>query len=181
MHLFWLSHTGFGINTNILETNVLNLGVVIAFVVVNLGKAFGEAFNTRRERVLKAMTRAEERYKQSQFLLKEAKINFAKVKYKASRIRSNGRVYLKRLHIILLELARYKQRRLRKSEYDKYFIFEKEEFAFMQIDLVECIYEKAHNKIIRQLQDDKNLQNQVTLDSIARLFTNIKYLKEKKL
>ena len=168
MHLFWLSHTGFGINTNILETNVLNLGVVIAFVVVNLGKAFGEALNTRRERVLKAMARAEERYKQSQILVKEAKVNFTKVKYKAIRIRSNGRVYLKRLHIILLELARYEQRRLRKSEYEKSLLAEKKGFAFIQSHLLKRIFEKTPNKIVKQLQD-KNSKDQVTLYSINKL------------
>jgi len=153
MHLFSLSHTGFGINTNILETNVLNLGVVIAFVVVNLGKSFSEAINTRRERILKAMARAEERYKQAQALVQEAKVKFAGVQYKALRLRSDGRVFLKRLNLVLLKEARQEERRLRKTEYEKRLLVEKKGVSFIQSRLLSLIFSKAPKKISKRFED----------------------------
>jgi len=153
MHLFSLSHTGFGINTNILETNVLNLGVVIAFVIVNGGKAFNEALNTRRERILKTMARAEEKYQQAQALLQESKVNFAGVKYKALRIRSDGRVFLKRLNLLLLQEARQEERRLRKTEYEKRLLVEKKGFSFIQSRLLGLIFGKAPKKILKRFED----------------------------
>jgi len=112
MHVFSLCHTGFGLNTNIFETNILNLIVVIAFVFVNVGKAFTEMLDTRRDGVLKTIARAEEKYQEAQAALKQAKLQYIKAKYKAVVIRSDGRVLLKRLAIVFLKNAHDEQVRL---------------------------------------------------------------------
>ena len=44
---------GFGINTNILETNVINLAVVIAVVVTFVGDAVRELLENRKKKFYK--------------------------------------------------------------------------------------------------------------------------------
>jgi len=46
------SGNGFGINTNILETNIINLAVVIAIVISFVGDALRELLETRRQKNL---------------------------------------------------------------------------------------------------------------------------------
>nr|YP_009538406.1 CF0 subunit I of ATP synthase [Capsosiphon fulvescens]AWX64095.1 CF0 subunit I of ATP synthase [Capsosiphon fulvescens] len=58
-HIF--SGHGFGFNTNILETNVINLAVVIAVVVTVVGDAVRELLKTRKETIVSNLREADNR------------------------------------------------------------------------------------------------------------------------
>ena len=65
---------GFGFNTNILETNVLNLAVVVPAVFV-LGKdTLKSILETRREKILASLRSADDRFKAAQLELDAAKL-----------------------------------------------------------------------------------------------------------
>jgi F-type H+-transporting ATPase subunit b len=53
---------GFGINTNLLETNVLNLAVVIGVLVVFGGDVLTSILKNRQELIVKSLNDAEERF-----------------------------------------------------------------------------------------------------------------------
>jgi len=167
MHLFSLCHTGFGINTNIFETNILNLIVVIAFVFVNIGKAFTELLDTRRERVLNTIARAEEKYKEAQAALKKAKIQYIKAKYKSVIIRSDGRVLLKRLAIVFHKNAHREQVRLLKTEYKKTRLLEKQVLRNVQVFLLKSIFTLVPSKCMERLED-VSIQREIDLNAIER-------------
>jgi F-type H+-transporting ATPase subunit b len=173
MHFLSLSHEGFGINTNILETNVLNLGVVIAFVFVNLGKVYTELLETRRDKIVKAIDRAEEKYKEAQAVLQQAKLDLAAAKYKTISIRSEGRVFLKRLQILLLQEAREEQIRLQKTEYEKRVLVEKKSLSFIQSRLLALIFAKAPKKIVKSFENTE-LMNSANLYWIETLTQRVK-------
>jgi F-type H+-transporting ATPase subunit b len=52
---------GFGFNTNILETNVINLAVVIAVVVSVVGDAVRELLKNRKETIINNLREADNR------------------------------------------------------------------------------------------------------------------------
>ena len=143
MHLLFLSHTGFGINTNILETNVLNLAVVIAFVYVYVGDVFSEVLAKRRDRVLKTINNAEEKYQEALFALEQAKLKFIQAKYKATSIRSNSRIVLQRLNLSLFKQAHDEQKGQKKKEYKKRILAEKKVNAYIYQNFIINIFEVA--------------------------------------
>ena len=89
MHVFFLSE-GFGINSNILETNILNLSVVIVVLVVFGGDVISSILTRRRERIVQSVQSAEEKYKEAQAALQKANMRLDEAKQKALTIRSQG-------------------------------------------------------------------------------------------
>jgi len=168
MHVFSLCHTGFGLNTNIFETNILNLIVVIAFVFVNVGKAFTEMLDTRRDGVLKTIARAEEKYQEAQAALKQAKLQYIKAKYKAVVIRSDGRVLLKRLAIVFLKNAHDEQVRLLKTEYKKTLLLEKQSMIAVQGSLLKSIFNLVPGKCIKRVGKSSSVLKTMELKSVER-------------
>ena len=82
---------GFGFNTNILETNVLNLAVVVPAVFV-LGKdTLTSILETRREKILASLRSADDRFKAAQLELDAAKSELALAKDKVAEIQAEGR------------------------------------------------------------------------------------------
>ena len=64
---------GFGINTNLLETNVLNLAVVVGALVYFGGDILQSILTNRKELIVKSLTDAEERFKEATAKLEAAK------------------------------------------------------------------------------------------------------------
>jgi F-type H+-transporting ATPase subunit b len=61
MHILSLSE-GIGFNTDVLDTNVLNLAVVLFLVVNNLGATFSDVLDKRRDRIVSNMERVEAKF-----------------------------------------------------------------------------------------------------------------------
>ncbi len=68
---------GFGFNGNILETNIINLSVVIAIVVSFGGDALRSLLENRRQSILKTLQQADERAKEAQEKLLKAQNQLA--------------------------------------------------------------------------------------------------------
>ena len=90
---------GFGFNTNILETNVLNLAVVVPAVFV-LGKdTLTSILETRREKILASLRSADDRFKAAQLELDAAKSELARAKDKGAEIQAEGRQTISALRL----------------------------------------------------------------------------------
>nr|AOC61398.1 CF0 subunit I of ATP synthase [Rhexinema sarcinoideum] len=89
---FLFSGHGFGLNTNILETNVINLAVVIAVVISFVGDAVRELLKNRKEIILNNLREADNRALMAQENLNQAKEQFAAAQKKAAEIREQGLV-----------------------------------------------------------------------------------------
>lgn len=77
---------GFGFNGNILETNILNLGVVLGIVVSLGGDTLRSLLNSRREGISKNLQQAEERAQEAKQKVSEAKSQLEKARNKAVEI-----------------------------------------------------------------------------------------------
>ena len=82
---------GFGFNGNILETNILNLSVVIAIVVSLGGDALRDLLDTRKAAIMSTLSSSEERAKQAAETLAIAKNELAFAQKKAVEIRNNAK------------------------------------------------------------------------------------------
>ncbi|MGG6297373.1 F0F1 ATP synthase subunit B [Leptolyngbya sp. AN02str] len=81
-------HHGLGLNFDILETNVINLIIIIG-VLIYFGRGFlGKTLSERRSQIEVALKDAEERKKQAASALAEEQQKLAQAKSEADRIRA---------------------------------------------------------------------------------------------
>jgi F-type H+-transporting ATPase subunit b len=80
-------HGGFGLNTNILETNLINLVIIITVLFVFGRKVVGNTLKTRRENIETAIKSAEQRASDAQTQLKEAQVKLEQAQAEAERIK----------------------------------------------------------------------------------------------
>jgi len=86
---FQMRH-GFGFNTNLLETNVLNLGVVVRIVVKVVGDALRELLDQRRKAIVSTLTEADKKKEDLQQQLDVAKEAVKIARITAEDIRSQS-------------------------------------------------------------------------------------------
>lgn len=67
-----ISEGSFGINTDIFETNIINLVIFVGFIFVVLSKSLTETLETRQQKVISSIQEAEDRLQQAQIRLTEA-------------------------------------------------------------------------------------------------------------
>ena len=82
---------GFGINLNLLETNLINLVIVIGVLIWFLRGFLGGILSRRREAILAELDDAESRLAQATAALSQAQSELAAAQQKAEQIRSDGK------------------------------------------------------------------------------------------
>ena len=85
-----LGHGGFGINTNIFETNIINLAAVVGIVVSFVGNNLSALLEDRKKTILSNLEEANQRALEAQEKLNKAKANLELAKKKAQDIREEG-------------------------------------------------------------------------------------------
>jgi F-type H+-transporting ATPase subunit b len=85
-----LGHSGFGINTNIFETNIINLAAVVGIVVSFVGNNLSALLEDRKKTILSNLEEANQRALEAQEKLNLAKANLELAKKKAQEIREEG-------------------------------------------------------------------------------------------
>lgn len=89
MAIFPIGH-GFGINTNIFETNVLNLAVVIAVVISFVGGNLTAILDDRKNTIVNNLQEATQRALDAEEKLNQARAQLEAAKKKAQEIRQEG-------------------------------------------------------------------------------------------
>ncbi len=90
MVLLPLAHGGFGINTNIFETNIINLAAVVGIVVSFVGSNLTALLEDRKATILKNLQEANQRAVEAQEKLNQARTQLEAAKKKAQEIRAEG-------------------------------------------------------------------------------------------
>jgi F-type H+-transporting ATPase subunit b len=83
---------GFGINTNLLETNLINLIIVIGVLIWFLRGFLGGILSRRREAILAELDDAEQRLAKATTALSQAQTELAAAQQKSEQIRADGKV-----------------------------------------------------------------------------------------
>lgn len=81
---------GFGINTNLLDTNVLNLAVVLAVVISVLGDALRELLSNRQKTIAANLSAADDRAKAIEDRRNQARERLEDARQTALEIRRQG-------------------------------------------------------------------------------------------
>lgn len=81
---------GFGINTNIFETNVINLAAVVAVVISFVGKNLSALLKERKKTIVSNLQEASQRAMEAQEKLSQAKAQLELAQKKAKDIREEG-------------------------------------------------------------------------------------------
>lgn len=89
MHILPIGH-GFGINTNIFETNIINLAAVIAIVVSFVGSNFTALLEDRKKTIINNLQEANQRAIEAEEKLNQARALLESAKKKAQEIREEG-------------------------------------------------------------------------------------------
>ena len=90
MVLFPIGHGGFGINTDIFETNIINLAAVIGIVISVVGSNFTALLEDRKKTIVNNLEEANQRAIDAEQKLAEARQLLESAKKKAQDIREEG-------------------------------------------------------------------------------------------
>nr|YP_011014207.1 ATP synthase CF0 subunit I [Arenaria przewalskii]WQA10612.1 ATP synthase CF0 subunit I [Arenaria przewalskii] len=86
----WPSAAGFGVNTDILATNLINLSVVIG-VLIFFGKGvLSDLLDNRKQRILNTIRNSEELRGRAIEQLEKARVRLRKIEIEADQFRVNG-------------------------------------------------------------------------------------------
>lgn len=107
---------GFGINTNILETNILNLSVVVTVVVYAVGGALTGLLDARKKAIYDSFNKAEEQFNKAQEALTDAKKAFTDAEAKVLEIKDQGKSKIQQLKVSLVEQTAQDAERLENSK-----------------------------------------------------------------
>lgn len=107
---------GFGINTNIIETNIINLAIVIAIVITVIGDALNELLENRKKTILQNICAANDRAQEVKEKINKAVLQLENAKQKASEIREQGLIAAKREKNACVEQAEEETNRLKQTK-----------------------------------------------------------------
>ena len=107
-------HGGFGLNLNPLDTNLINLVIVIGVLVWFLRGFLGGMLERRRQAILAELSDAEQRLQSATAAVAQAQQDLAKAQQKAQQIRADGAARAQALRAeseqrTIEEMARLKQ------------------------------------------------------------------------
>lgn len=107
-------HGGFGLNLNLIDTNLINLIIVIGVLIWFLKGFLGGMLQRRRDAILAELSDAEERLNLAGASLSEAQGNLAAAQQKAEQIRADGKLRAEAVRAdierrTIEEMARIKQ------------------------------------------------------------------------
>jgi len=90
-----LPSEGFGLNFDVIETNILNLLVVLGVVIYLGGDVLRSLLNERKQKIFNTLKTANERFVEAEQKLAEAKQKIQIAQAKALEIREQGKVTAK--------------------------------------------------------------------------------------
>jgi F-type H+-transporting ATPase subunit b len=136
---------GFGLNFDIIETNILNLGVVIAVVVYLGSDVLTSLLNERKEKILSTLKNANERFVEAEQKLAEAKQKVQIAQGKAVEIREQGNLTAAQTTKNLAERTEEEMKRLEESKQATLRFEEEKALGQVRQQVVSLSIERAFN------------------------------------
>nr|YP_009144904.1 ATPase subunit I [Euglenaria anabaena]AKJ83351.1 ATPase subunit I [Euglenaria anabaena] len=166
---------GFGINTDIFETNILNLSVVIGVLVYYGRAALGDLIKGRKDSILKSLQDADNKLREAEENLLFAKKNFESAKTKAEQIRNQGVLLSSQTSKSVLSAVEEDIKRLKASNLSTIRFEEEKSINEVCQKLSNSAFVNAIEKLNKRL--NSSLQKRIILQNIDRL--SIKFLTKK--
>lgn len=149
-----LAHSeGFGLNTNILETNILNLAAVFALLIYVGSDFVSSLLKTRKESILKSLRDADERYQDAVNQLKQALQELEIARANATEIRRQSEINAEAIRQRLEVLTQEEMARLEEAKETIIKLEEEKAVAEVCSKVITMALVRAEKKIISSMDD----------------------------
>ncbi len=161
----------FGFNTNILETNVLNLAVVLAVVIIYVGDALRSLLANRKQTLLNNFREADQRALEAQDRVNKARLELEQAQTKAKQIQEQA----------LVTIQQEKKQFVSQTQQDinRLSLLQQETLKFEQQKAQKQFAEKLVKLALHQVREKLNQRLNSSIHSAINnfkivLFTNYK-------
>ncbi len=161
------AESGFGFNFDIIETNLINLGIIFVLLIVYGGKVVGNILSERRAKIEEEIKSAEARAQKSKDALAEAQKNLKEAQDNAVKIRSEAEANAEKAKEAVLAKGQKEVERLKASAAADLNSDRERAIAQLRARAVEMALAKVESRMGEILNDDK--QRQLIDRSIAQL------------
>ncbi|MGF1590538.1 MAG: F0F1 ATP synthase subunit B [Pleurocapsa sp.] len=159
--------SGFGFNFDIIETNLINLGIVFVLLIVYGGKVVGNILSERRAKIEAEIKSAEARAKESKDALAVAQKNLKEAQENAVKIRSEAEANAEKAKEAVLIKGQKEVERLKATADADLNSEQKRAIAQLRSKVVEMALGRVESRMGEMLNDDK--QRQLIDRSIAKI------------
>ncbi|MEG4284561.1 F0F1 ATP synthase subunit B [Microcoleus sp. A006_D1] len=158
---------GFSLNFDILETNLINLAIIIA-VLFYFGRGFvGKILTERRSGIEEAIREAEKRQKDAAAALSEQQQKLTEAQAEAARIRAAAEETAKKAKEVILAQAAQEVERMKATAGQELEAEQERAIAQLRSAVVSMAMAKVESQLKASL--DENAQNHLIDRSIALL------------
>lgn len=170
---FPLAHQGgFGINTNILETNIINLAAVVGIVVTFVGQNLTATLEDRKNTILKNLQEANQRALEAQQKLEQARQQLALAQSKAQEIRQDGNMRLQQEMNAVLKEHEARLARLNEFKQETVQFYQQKAFKQASLYVISRMMSRVKERLTRGL--DQAAQVQVNTYYLSRFAEQVK-------
>lgn len=160
---FPLAHSGgFALNTNILETNIINLAVVLGVVITFGGDALRSLLENRKQAILSTMNEAEQKAQDAKTQLEQAKQSLASAKSKAEEIRKQSVVTAEAEKMQILKQADEDTKRLEQTKQEVIQLQQQTALQKLSKQVVKLALAQVEERLAKQRRSDSSFQRSIT-------------------
>jgi F-type H+-transporting ATPase subunit b len=158
---------GFGLNFDILETNLINLVIIIGVLLYFGSKVVGKTLSDRRERIETEIVAAEKRASDAATALQKQQRNLASAQVEAEKIRANAEQSAQRARENILTGATADIQRLKEAASQDLNSERERAIASLRASVVAMALQKVESQL--QTGVDESTQQRLIDRSIALL------------
>jgi len=155
------TESSFGFNFDLIETNIINLAVVIAVVLYLGSDVLSSLLNDRKNKILSTIQSADQRYLEAQQKLEQAKAKVEQAKAKAVEIRQQGNSAAAQATKTLFERTEEEIRRLEETKQAS--LREQEDKALSQVreQVIKLSIERALSQLRAKMDSGSGTQKRL--------------------
>ncbi|MEL6500943.1 MAG: F0F1 ATP synthase subunit B [Cyanobacteria bacterium J06623_1] len=161
------AESGFGFNFDIIETNLINLGIILVLLIVYGGKVVGNILSERRAKIEAEIKSAEARAKESKDALAVAQKNLKEAQANAVNIRTEAEANAEKAKETILAKGQQEVERLKATAAADLSSEQDRAIAQLRAKVVEMALSRVESRMGEVLDDDK--QRQLVDRSIANI------------
>lgn len=158
---------GFGLNFNILETNLLNLAILVGVLVYFGRNALGNILRERREKIAEAIQEAEQRQADAAKALAQEQANLTQAKAKAEEIIQAAHARAEAAKVGITEQTEQDIQRLRETAAKDLSSEQDKVIAELRQRIATLAMERVESQLKAQL--DESAQQRLINKTIAQL------------
>lgn len=167
--------TGFGLNTNLFETNVLNLAVVVVIVVSIVGDALSTLLDQRRKIILSTIAEANQREKDAQNRLAEARISVELARKKSQEIRIQAVTIVEQESSTMQNQCKETLQQIKEKRAQEIQLERQRAITFIAQQVAELALTDAENVLAGSFKSDANeIQNALNAKYFSDTFRQLK-------